>query len=270
MWRHKRIILLSFSVVAFVVVLLALPVLLGSGMLEPICTLPKAHAQDNPCLAQEATISAMQVSLVQSTLDALSYQATITALESALEAAGTTGVAAAPPTPVPGLPFVESFDDNSRGWDLTSHDYGVARISQGQLLITANRGVYWHPIPGLQVDEFYIEATVTANDFAVPGFGVGNKASGQYHMFVAEGRSVSFYDQTNRLFETVYDRLYYVRETFTAGLESTGGLYTLFINGSSTETAQITPYGNQVGILVFTESGSASAAFDDIVVRPSR
>ncbi|MCC7447868.1 MAG: hypothetical protein IT324_10655 [Anaerolineae bacterium] len=78
MWRTKWTV-----IAACVTILLGAPVVLSgiahSGVLT--CQLPKASAQDNPCLAQEATISALKSALLQATLDHLSAQATITALQ---------------------------------------------------------------------------------------------------------------------------------------------------------------------------------------------
>lgn len=57
--------MLAASLGLFLIFGWLLPVLLGSGGSIPFCELPKASAQDNPCLAQEVTISAQEVQILQ-------------------------------------------------------------------------------------------------------------------------------------------------------------------------------------------------------------
>ena len=81
----------SFSIFGvMLVVLLSAPLLFGGA--NPKCSFDGANAQDNPCLAQEATISAMNVSLLQATLDTIYHQATTTALQSTINTLSTNSV----------------------------------------------------------------------------------------------------------------------------------------------------------------------------------
>jgi hypothetical protein len=63
-------------------------------------------------LAQQATISALQGLLIQSTLDHTNNEATLTALKSQLHANPAPTI-----KPAVGLPFDEKFADNHTGWD---------------------------------------------------------------------------------------------------------------------------------------------------------
>ena len=94
---------------------------------------------------------------------------------------------------------------------------------------------------------------------------------GQYHLFEVYESTVRFFDKDTVLFETNYPGQWDANQPTTLGLEAKGGLYTLFVNGIPTDTAQITPYGNQVGISM--RSGGywkADGRFDSLTVRQSR
>jgi formylglycine-generating enzyme required for sulfatase activity len=73
-----------FVILTFVItIILIVPVLVMQiDNSSSICGLSTANAQDNPCLSQDATISAMQVQLMQATIDGMNYEATITVYES--------------------------------------------------------------------------------------------------------------------------------------------------------------------------------------------
>jgi hypothetical protein len=70
-----------------------LVLLLGAPLLfsrfGATCSLDKVNAQDNPCLAQEATISVLNGGLLQATIDTINYQATTTALHNTINTLST-------------------------------------------------------------------------------------------------------------------------------------------------------------------------------------
>lgn len=78
--------------VVVLVILLGAPLLLNVS--RPTCSLDGVNAQDNPCLAQDATISAMNVALLQATLNSRDYQLTSTALQNTINvlSANTTPI----------------------------------------------------------------------------------------------------------------------------------------------------------------------------------
>jgi formylglycine-generating enzyme required for sulfatase activity len=87
-WEKIMTIRTSFFVIlTFVItIILIVPVLVMQiDNSSSICGLSTANAQDNPCLSQDATISAMQVQLMQATIDGMNYEATITVYESESE-----------------------------------------------------------------------------------------------------------------------------------------------------------------------------------------
>jgi len=84
----KPIIILSVALV----MLLGAPLLFNS--INPYCALDGVNAQDNPCLAQDATISVLNAGLLQATIDSINYQVTTTALHNTINILSTR------PTPV--------------------------------------------------------------------------------------------------------------------------------------------------------------------------
>jgi len=253
--------------------------LMGGSVLSPFCTLPRANAQDNPCLAQEATLSALGL---QATIDGLNYQATISALESQLSVAAVPTNA---PTIPCEFPLSEDFSTNNCGWELSSDADGAARISQGQLLITANGGMNKHVLtPSVAVgDNFYVQVDV------IPRFGTGAAAAIELcetgstslcHIFYirppqqyeAYRLFIGVLNQRTLLFETEYPNLFNRDQPFTLGLESLNGSYTIYVNGSAMDMAQITPHGSAIGLAVYSSSQSwpAEAFFDNLIIRETR
>jgi hypothetical protein len=65
MMQRKMTAINILTLTVAVIVMLAVPILIDSGTLSSICTMNNANAQDNPCLAQDATISAQEVQILQ-------------------------------------------------------------------------------------------------------------------------------------------------------------------------------------------------------------
>jgi hypothetical protein len=269
---NKRTLTLLTTFITAALTLTAL--FFGFPSPEPLCTLPKANAQDNPCIVQDATISAMQLALVQSTLDSLNYQATISALQTQVVSQPGGGTTA---EGVSSLPFREDFNNNDRGWDVTARSDGVAEIKSGHLLI---RDTVESPfvvlIPDLLLpDNFYFEAKMKVIDVSWFGVGLwlGNDNTNQYHTFFVgyDGidQGVKVLDGLSTIRETSLDLI----STFTPGtdntlaLEVSDGIYSLYINGEVVVSESLQPYGPQIGILV--DYGNA-LEIDYIVVREKR
>src|SRR4051812_44583809 len=142
----KRLAALFGFAALFTLLVIFLP-----GMLTPLpfCSLRKAGAQDNPCLAQEATIQALRGILVQATLEHTNYEGTLAALNSVVH-----GTAIPTAGPAVGLPFKESFADNKVGWDTTTHGQGKGTIKDGKLNVAIHYTQYlvWY-IPNLTVGD---------------------------------------------------------------------------------------------------------------------
>ncbi|MBE2194400.1 MAG: hypothetical protein IAE83_09500 [Anaerolinea sp.] len=276
------------SVVKLAVVLIAilvlLPLLSGTGVV-PFCG-KSTSAQDNPCLAQEATISALKGALLQATIDGLNHQATIVAFQPAGNGAGGTAggtVVTAVPTKPPGVLFTETFDNNNKGWDLRGGKWGSGSLSRGQLLLQAENDYLvdiW--LPDFESSNFYVQTEVTTEFIFNIGIGyvIGNSETGKKHFFALNERYSSVYvslmDISNdwaTLLSTEYGQpgeLWKENTKFSLGLEAKNGLYTLYVNGQPTESVQFRPEGSNLGVAVHSNSGKKSAFFDNIVVRQGR
>jgi len=260
------------------------------------CTLVEsANAQDNPCLAQEATISALQ-------FQNLSLQATMAAMSAQSSTQGGGGVAAQPTAVMAGLPLTETFDNNDRGWRLFSNeDYSVT-LSRGTLALSnLDNNVYISSyIPNLDVSEFYIDVEVTPSgggnttdiNIGYIGFSIlANTArnirtqtdflvgrdewNGDWyvitHRFTYDGDRVN----GERVGRTLYSRsaqpVWRVGETVNLGFEARNGLYTLYINGESVESLPNISGIYAIG-LAYTSGThyTGSARFDNLTARQSR
>lgn len=277
------------SVVKLAVVLIAalvlLPLLSGTGI-APFCG-KSASAQDNPCLAQEATISALKGALLQATIDGLNHQATVAAFQAAGNgaggAAGGAAVTAVPTNP-PGVLFTETFDNNDKGWNLRGGDWGSGSLSRGQLRLQANgnyRVDIW--LPGFAASDFYIQTEVTSG-FTYGtriGYVIGESA-GKYNLFGVHINDsgwwvqlVEVFDDGATLLDAKYSELWKENTKFTIGLEAKNGLYTLYVNGQPTESVQFRPAGSELGLSLkgytygFTDP-KKYAFFDNIIVRQGR
>ncbi len=275
--RRNRIILLLATVAAAVVVMVV-PFAANS---LPFCSLRKANAQDNPCLAQQATITALQGLLIQSTLDRTNDQATLTALMSQLHADPAPTV-----KPAIGLPFDDKFADNHTGWDTTTHPTGKATISDNKMTIVthATQGLSL-VIPGLTVgDHFYAEATVTDNSgdnhSARYGFVVGNVDQNDVVSFTVNVESktvqqVTFFDthpgSAGKLVDSTHSGMADPSGPVVIGLEANGNVFTFYLNGKEADAFRLNPAGQQIGI-TFTnqDGGDQSASFSEVLVRQSR
>jgi hypothetical protein len=275
--QRSRIVVLCVIVSLLTLALLVVPFTSTSS---PLCSLRMANAQDNPCLAQQATISALQGLLIQSTLDHSNDQATLAALMSQLHANPAPTV-----KPAVGLPFDDKFADNHNGWDTTTHPTGKATISDNKLTIMAHatQGLSL-VIPGLTIsDHFYAEATVTDNGgsltSALIGFVVGNVDKNDVVSFTVDVESkdtqiVTFYDNhpgtAGKLVQSTHPGLADPTKPVVVGLEANGNVFTFFVNGHEADAVRINPVGQQLGI-TYTNSdgGDLAVNFTEVLVRES-
>lgn len=292
----KSVIKGFLGVSLVILVILILPLILHDGTSNLLCPIP-ASAQGNPCLEQEATISALQVVLLQSTLDAINSAATITALETTVAQLSADGQASANTSTsqqqtAAGLPFFETFENNNKGWDLRSEGNISATISNQSLLLSAyNRSFVRVAVPGIRAENFYLEADVAVRSIARDqcfGVWVGTErmASPSFHMVVICQRGfTSDGNSTVRLFEyvdnrltqlssTQYDQLWSPNSVFTLALEAQNGFYLLYLNDEPIEGFGFTPHGDYFGFSAYDMErlirNPVSVSFDNVTVRSSR
>lgn len=250
------------------------------SMNDSFCPL-STSAQDNPCLAQEATSSALQLELLAAratlTSQEIAYQSTIAALESRIN----SGVAVATDLPSSDQPdissnilFSDKFD-SAGGWNLFSTPQGRADLQNGNLLITANScEAYWATIANFEVPtDFYIEAQVklVSNDSDIGvGFAQGSDETTAHYFTVGRNggyaaSTIRFRDglQDDPIFISEYSANFLSADDFiTIGLEANSGIYTMFINNRPYDMAPISPYGDLIGLVVSSRSPSICAAAD--------
>lgn len=164
--QNTKFVLAAIGIAALVMLI---PVVMTTMGGTPGCPIGVAGAQDNPCLAQDATISAQEVVILQAQATTGALQATVTSLEAALANVGTTGGNMGDTgstgsddmgiTTAPGLPFVETFDDNRNGWSLTN---GVT-LRQGRLVLTSD-ALAIAPVE-LPQQSFYLEFNIEGARF---------------------------------------------------------------------------------------------------------
>ena len=273
----------------FSLALLFIPAILAPGGGAPFC--PQAvSAQDNPCLAQEATLSVLQF---QSTLADIQYNSRISTLESQLTAVSSNSVAVgnvvqASATAIGGLPFTETFDDNARGWDLKTSAHGAIRLSSGRLVISTDNG-YSNAaqIPDFNLDEFYIEVdAMPLNYGGYVGFDVKQsdgttyaielgRPSILYGWSINELQVDSATNKWNQTFSSDYtpvdSNIFWNKgPAIKLGLEFSNGLLTLYVNDSQTESVSISGTVS-AGLFINSEVyDPSSAAFDNLIVRQSK
>jgi hypothetical protein len=261
-----------------------LPLLIGLEQPNPICQLSIANAQDNPCLAQEATISALQLEVLQAQSTSVALQSTV----SAYELMNTSN-----PSPSETISsevlFFDTFSDNSRGWSFGATEQGAASLSQGRLRLSANPDqtlTLQFPEP-LLADEFYVQLDVIPDWVCSGWFGIGltdpTRANPDKIFFVgtnatglcAGDRNVRFNTGQNIDFRIRYERDSFWSEggqIISVGLEFQGGLLSLYMNGEQTESIGISEYGEYLALAVESASPyyTSSTAFDNIEVRQRR
>jgi len=235
------------------------------------CSLPRANAQINPCLEQEATLSAVNGLLLQATLDSISYRATISSLESQISS----------PTEIQGseLPFREDFNNNDRGWDILNSVGGVANIIDGQLRMTdAATPAYVLYFPDFEApQQFYIEMSVKIVEVSEYdlGFWIGDYQAGQYHTFnlgyilggVPGFRVIDGGNVVQELDVDAFDLIQPGRDQHLVGLELNGNDFRFYVDGASIASGQIVTYGGQLGIFI---NYRTTMEVDYIVVRSNR
>lgn len=276
--------------------LLTLGLIVGSGLLvggymlvpasDPLgmCT-DAASAQDNPCLAQDATISALEGQLLQATIDSINHAATVTAFQNGDPSMDTTeGEDLLGFRPL--LPYTETFENNDRGWQLYVSEQSAVRLSQGQLALSSSPGNYvFVPVPQVASDGFYIEAQVEpAINTGWIGYGIGNfdandlvNLQAQFLVFRKPGTRSSAQVRVYDLSDGDLDLLYImdvdvlqqvgVGDSYSLGIELLDDLSTLYVNDDPVQTIP-SDYGNQVAIAYF-ENGYPYL-IDNLSVRAAR
>jgi len=248
----------------------------GSG---PFCP-RRVAADDNPCLAQEATIGALKGALLQSTLDTQNYRATIAALSSGNGVPSTAGDKSTQK-----VYFTESFENNDNGWDLTSDKYS-ARLSQGRLRITTTGSDAILVVPNVNVVDFYVDMDVeyvnnTCGSGALLGFAVGDFANkgnfNRMELLECNRAAMSRFDAfkwqkrlTDTRYDNVYDHLNKAGWKFKMGFQSKKGLYTLYIDDIELDTVSFVPQGAQLALVAYRDYGGSEFSLDNINVRDSR
>jgi len=267
----------------------------------PACTLQTASAQDNPCLAQDATISALQVEVLgaQATMNAqaANYEATIAVMEDG--SSGDVSGEAAMPAPGNAL-FFDDFDDNETGWSLFSVPEGRVSLADGFMRLNSNPCArLWVPIPDLTVgDEFYAEAEIRLGEGTLQsssgrilvGFAVGNSSSDQYHAFVISNRrnrpdNVVLIDTVNQsfIFDTEYNvDLINENAPVRVGIGYEGGILTLYVEDEAYDAAPVITHGEEIGLFAVSlnvraddpldclNAVSTETYFDNLMVREAR
>gem|GEM_PF-3912200 len=250
----------AFTMLVFVVPILFLE--FGGETAKNFCGLSSANAQDNPCLVQDATISALEGALLQATIDTIDHQATVVALQSAPQVVppqGDSGSAVAPQN-VPGLPFVDNFDDNSSGWALTDGNY----MNGDQLIIANNFDLY---VPISIPDNFYVELNFFHQDYPRVTIKWGQVAEGTYNQCYFDVRSnycTSLAAAGSTQLITNVNSLVRARENQTVSIEHQNGDTRLYVNGEMLGFFQSQFEGDQ---LVITGNG---LMLNEIQVRQQR
>jgi hypothetical protein len=287
----RQPLLVGLGVVFFILVLPIL--LLGIGY-YPSC--PLVSAQDSPCLAQDATIGALQLQVfaAQATgvtfqLTAMNAQPIINALETQVASGGGGAVVAAPNTAVGCQPYpiVETFDNNARGISEITQSAGRARVVDGTLEVrySGNEDRLYIPLPGVCVqDNFYIEVTMDAvergSDYGNFGFAIGNASQNDYHVFSLESGSILIMDFTSQtrnamLVDGSYGGI--IAEGGSApvrlGVEGRNGVITIFVNDEEYDAYPVPLKGNAVAIYVgasYSLFNGSIIFFDNFTIRSAR
>jgi hypothetical protein len=235
---------------------------------EPLCTLPKANAQDNPCIVQDATLTSLGL---QATIDGMNYRATISAFETQVST-----LSGGSPSE---LPIREDFNNNDRGWELANRQGVLALIEDGQLKITlADNSMRVLLVPDVTVGEnFYAELRLAADargffDGSRGGIGIwiGDVLTDRYHIFaVSEAEAARFFDGMTVIENAGSYAQYSLRAGDVIGLEAREGEFTLYYNDDVQITTTLTPYGNDIGLYIGSR-GAGSVFIDTFLLRETR
>ena len=187
-------------------------------------------------------------------------------------------------TPNPEIIFSDTFDDNNNGWAIG----GSTRLSQGKLVVTAHdsQPPEWLIVPNVKVeDNFYVQAELTYITghfcFSQMGFALGERNSSNHRFLVSRPcggeNGIIYYDNNTTMINTNYPNIEVLGENVShvMGLECKDGLYTLYIDGKSTDQYPINRYGNDIGIMFWRVDSSITSedstfSIDNVVVRKSR
>jgi hypothetical protein len=239
------------------------------------CGLSNASAQNNPCLPQEATISALQVENISLQATMTSMQATMSAIQSGVQP-NPQEPGPAPVASVPGLPFYDDFSNNDNGWQLTSG----ASITQGELVVTGVReSNNFVTLPGIHANTFYLEVSVWGKGDG-PQWGIalgdlsGQEGSAYYHFGYHYDNYLYVEDSTLEWpCEMIWKADFYPSQTPTRiALHLQNGQLEIFVDGELFTIIQVAPRGNQIGLGVADEykNRDTIAHFDNLEVRASK
>ena len=237
------------------------------------------QAQSNPCLEQEATITALE-------LRNLSLEATM----SAMSAVSATEAAAPEQKPTDNAPvasassFTERFDNNNRGWNLSAGDNYSVSLSRGSLNLTARRtgqcvsalipNVNINSVVRVEVD-VVSQGTLNVYNSGFVGFRIADE-SGEDRTYMLLGRASSNSSQwrswsfrswtenqrerfvilADNVYKTVSgssvnnhpDNPWNVGQPFKMAFEVQGSIYTLYHNRDVVESISASPNDARVGL----------------------
>jgi hypothetical protein len=273
----KRLLVLSTIVLLLVATLIILPTMTTSSS---FCSNSIAAQGDEACLAEKATISALQVELqqvsFQATLDTINHQATLAAMSSAagvdcpatisaLQAEGANPPEGAAPPSISSV-FTDDFSGNSHGWDLTN---GVT-ISRGALALYGGGDAV---VPFEASDSFYLEVDATTTN-CVWGWGpffigFGDISGGRWHQVVfgcSEMRLNSIIgDSTETIFSA--DQRVKRNTVYRIGIVYQGGQLEIHVDETLISIVQVTALGNELMLGKQASHPSAEVYFDNLVIQ---
>jgi len=263
MFHATRTRLTSVLVLSFAI--LAVPIF-ASLMFPsiPYCGISMSHAQDNPCLAQDATISAQEVTILQS-------QATITALEAeivTLQSQGGNPSQGGIATPVVGLPFIETFENNANGWALPQR----VTFADGGLQITDNWTVI--PLGANPLGNISIQVDINTNWSAYIGLLSNSDSVEEWHQVEFDrddgGNIDIFYSNdftSNDIPKWRVSNVSYniPSSSFTARVDIRGNQLEIYVDG---QLAAITQISHNTDIIRLGHDDTSNATFDNLEIRP--
>lgn len=247
---------------------------------ETQCSLRgSTQAQSNPCLEQEATITALE-------LRNLSLEATM----SAMSAVSATEAAAPEQRPTDNAPvasassFTERFDNNNRGWNLGAGDNYSISISRGSLNLTVRRtgtcvsagipNVNINSVVRVEVD-VVSQGTDRSYNSGFVGFIITDESGeDRKYMLLGKDRATSsvwrswsfrvwtenqrerFVILADNIYKTVRgresnnnpDNPWNIGQPFKMAFEVQGSIYTLYHNRDVVESISVSPNDARVGL----------------------
>ncbi len=252
--RRRIIASTSITFIFVAAIIFVMPIVLNSPYSCPI-----ASAQDNPCLAQDATISALQIERSQ-------LKGMISDLQTQVAALHPNSVAtAAPQTGF--TPFREDFNNNDLGWAVGGTSDGAVEIRNGTLTLTASEDrTLVTFVPNIQVTgDFYIEMQLNNTSFPFGfeiGFWQGDYVRNTYHTFAGtysmtgggfSGDSgVFFFENVTQIAGAEGDR---PGASSLIALERREGTYNFYIDDRLRLSYTGEPLGSQLGLYAARQRG---------------